>query len=218
MNSRLLALLALGTLAALVACPSVEAEPVLVRFTEGVARGFLSLRSANGDKLADGELVQVPRPNGLEGHLSFRFADGSLYDETVLYSQRRVFTHTGWREIEGEWVYLTANGAVGREGFEVDLGPELARYRLPRHAEGPAGAMRASLRLLDPAPLTVTAPLWAGTFRAPLASALPLDLALWIEAQTGHLKSTLAALFACHYGNFDRRNLSAPWASTANQL
>jgi len=100
MISRLLALLTLGTLAALAACPSVEAEPVLVRFTEGVARGFLTLRSANGDKLADGELVQVLRPHGLEGHLYFRFADGSLYDETVLYSQRRVFTLLRYRLIQ----------------------------------------------------------------------------------------------------------------------
>jgi hypothetical protein len=100
MISRLLALLALCSLAALVPCPTAEAEPVLVRFTEGVARGFLTLRSANGDKLADGELVQVPRPNGLEGHLSFRFADGSLYDETVLYSQRRVFTLLRYRLIQ----------------------------------------------------------------------------------------------------------------------
>jgi hypothetical protein len=100
MISRLLAVLAIGTLAALVACPSVEAQPVLVRFTEGVARGFLTLRSTNGDKLADGELVQIPQPHGLEGHLSFRFADGSLYDETVLYSQRRVFTLLRYRLIQ----------------------------------------------------------------------------------------------------------------------
>jgi hypothetical protein len=100
MISRLTALLALATLATLAACPTVEAEPVLVRFTEGVARGFLSLRSASGAKLADGELVQVLRPTGLEGHLSFRFADGSLYDETVLYSQRRVFTLLRYRLIQ----------------------------------------------------------------------------------------------------------------------
>jgi hypothetical protein len=132
--------------------------------------------------------------------------------------QRRVFMHTGWREIGGEWIYLTGGGAVGRAGFEVDLGSELTRYRLPRQAEDPVGAMRMSLRLLDVAPLIVTGPLWAGTFRAPLASAFPLDLALWLEAQTGNLKSTLAALFLCHFGDFDRTHLSAAWESTANQL
>ncbi|MGH9893010.1 MAG: hypothetical protein ACREA0_13670, partial [bacterium] len=59
--------------------------------------------------------------------------------------RRQVFTHTGWREIAGNWVFLTTSGAVGQDGFEVDLGPELARYRLPRQSEDPVTAMRASL-------------------------------------------------------------------------
>jgi hypothetical protein len=132
--------------------------------------------------------------------------------------QRRVFMHTGWRKLDGAWAYLTAGGAVGRDGLEVDLGPELARYSLPRASEDPVGAMRASLRLLDLAPLTVTAPLWAGVYRAPLAELLPLDVSLWVEAPTGALKSTLAGLFLSHYGNFDRTHLPGAWASTANQL
>ena len=132
--------------------------------------------------------------------------------------RRQVFMHTGWRETDGTWVYLTASGAVGQDGFEVDLGPELARYRLPRVPEDPVQAMRASLRLLDLAPLSVTAPLWAGVHRAPLAAAYPIDLSLWIEGVTGSLKSTLVALFLCHYGQFDRTSLPGAWSSTANQL
>jgi len=132
--------------------------------------------------------------------------------------RRQIFTHTGWREVNGVWVYLMANGAVGHDGFEVDLGPELARYRLPREAEDPVGAMRASLRLLSIAPLTITVPLWAATFRAPLASALPVDHSLWMEGQTGSLKSTLAGLFLSHFGDFDRVRLPGAWSSTANQL
>ncbi len=69
--------------------------------------------------------------------------------------RRQVFTHTGWRQIGEEWFYLTATGAVGRDGFEVDVGNELARYQLPRVADDPVEAMRASLRLLEVAPLTV---------------------------------------------------------------
>jgi hypothetical protein len=100
MISRLLTSVALGILGALVLCPAVKAEPVLVRFTEGVSRGFLTLRSANGAKLAEGELHQVPRPRGLESRLVFRFTDGSLYDETVIYSQRRVFSLLHYRLIQ----------------------------------------------------------------------------------------------------------------------
>ncbi len=132
--------------------------------------------------------------------------------------RRHVFTHTGWREIDGQWIFLTADGAVGLDGFEVDLGPELARYALPRVPENPGEAMRASLRLLKVAPFTVTGPVWAGMFRAPLASALPLDVTLWLEGQTGALKSTLAAVFLSHFGEFTRTSLPGVWSSTANAL
>ena len=121
--------------------------------------------------------------------------------------RRAIYTHTGWREVDGEWVYLTSGGAVGRPGFEVDLPEELQRYKIPRAAHNVKDAMEVSLRLLDLAPLTITAPLWAAVYRAPLAAALPIDHSIWIEGQTGTLKSTLAALFLSHYGMFDRLRL-----------
>ena len=132
--------------------------------------------------------------------------------------RRQIFTHTGWRELDGTHVYLTAGGAVGREGCEVDIGPELALYSLPQRPQDPVGAMRASLSLLNVAPLTVTAPLFASIFRAPLASALPVDVSLWLEGQTGSLKSTLAALYLSHFGRFERISLPGNFLSTANQL
>ncbi|OLB42009.1 MAG: hypothetical protein AUI04_05815 [Candidatus Rokubacteria bacterium 13_2_20CM_2_64_8] len=78
--------------AALVAwLPLAHAAPVPVRFTEGVAHGFPVLRSAQGERLASGELTQVARGDVVESRLVFRFQDGSLYDETVVFSQRDVF-------------------------------------------------------------------------------------------------------------------------------
>ena len=131
---------------------------------------------------------------------------------------RRVFMHTGWREIDGEWVYLTANGAVGRDGLEVDLGAELSRYSLPCVPDNARDGMAHSLRLLDLAPLTVTVPLFAAIYRAPLATACALDLSLWLEGQTGSLKSTIASLFLSHFGSFTETALPGAWSSTANQL
>jgi hypothetical protein len=58
----------------------------------------------------------------------------------------------------------------------------------------------------------------AGAYRAPLAAALPLDGSLWVEGQTGSLKSTLVALILSHFGSFDRLHLPGAWSSTANQL
>lgn len=68
------------------------AEPIAVRYTEGITRGFPVLRSLAGEKLAQGELTQVPRGDVVESRLTFRFKDGSLYDERVTFSQREVFT------------------------------------------------------------------------------------------------------------------------------
>jgi hypothetical protein len=132
--------------------------------------------------------------------------------------RRRIFAHTGWRKIGNEYLYLSATGAPGRSDLEVDLGRELARYALPRDPVDSAKAIRASLALLRIAPLEVTAALWAGVFRAPLVFAFPIDLVLWLEGITGSLKSTLAALYLCHYGSFERTTLPGAWSSTSNLL
>lgn len=132
-------------------------------------------------------------------------------------TQRRIFLHTGWREIAGKFIYLSGSTTTDND-YEVDLGGELSRYKLPSIVSGPVEAVRTSLRLLDLAPLRVTAPLWAACYRAPLVSAFPQDLSVWLEGRTGSMKSTLAALFLSHFGEFDRIHLPGTWASTVNQL
>jgi hypothetical protein len=56
-----------------------------------VVRGFLKLRAMNGDILAYGDLAQVPHGTRVSNRLVLRFKDGSLHDETVDFSQQRVF-------------------------------------------------------------------------------------------------------------------------------
>ena len=56
------------------------------------------------------------------------------------------------------WTYLSGSTA-GVGEFEIDLGSELNRYRLPTVAVDPIGAMKLSLDLLKVAPLRVSAPL-----------------------------------------------------------
>jgi hypothetical protein len=137
-------------------------------------------------------------------------------------SKHSIYVHAGWQKINGESVYLAANGAIGPHGFDeavdVDLGQELRRYGFPRIVENPRAAMQASLSLLNIAPLTITAPLWAAMFRAPLASALPPDFTLWLEGQTGKFKSTISSLFLSHFGEFDVSHLPGSWKSTGNSL
>ncbi len=127
------------------------------------------------------------------------------------------YTHTGWRTINGQPVFLTSSGAIGGDA-QIQLSTELKRYRLPPNPEGLREAMQASLRLLEVAPLAVTVPLYAAIFRAPLAPFLPVDFALWLVGLTGSLKSTMAALFLSHFGEFAYNTLPGSWLSTANQL
>src|SRR2546428_6324283 len=67
------------------------AGPVTVRYAEGVTRAFPTLRSTDNEKLAQGDLTQVVRGDRVESRLVFRFKDGSLYDETVVFSQQDMF-------------------------------------------------------------------------------------------------------------------------------
>jgi hypothetical protein len=67
------------------------AEPIPVKKPEGVVHGFLALRSLEGKLLADGDLVQTPRKGGISSRLTFRFRDGSLHDEEVVFKQDKVF-------------------------------------------------------------------------------------------------------------------------------
>jgi len=68
---------------------SLSAEPIPVRNTEGLVHGFLALRTLDGTTLADGDLIQVARGDRVTTRLVFHFKDGSLHDETAVYSQRR---------------------------------------------------------------------------------------------------------------------------------
>src|SRR5947208_2663959 len=68
-----------------------SAEPVAVRHVEGLVHGFLSLRSVEGATLASGDLIQNARGDRVTTRLVFRFKDGSLHDETAVFSQRGHF-------------------------------------------------------------------------------------------------------------------------------
>ena len=95
-------------------------------------------------------------------------------------NERLVFRHTGWRFHEGRWVYLFQGGGVGAESVTVELDPPLDRFILPPDTEDLRDAVRLSLRILDAAPPSVSIPLLAATYAAPLAFITSPDFALWM--------------------------------------
>ena len=109
-------------LAALLFAGSVAAEPVAVRFTEGVAHGFLALRTPQGGFVASGDLLQVVRRGAVESRMLFHFKDGSVLDETVVFSQERVFTLLSYR--------LVQKGPVFSEDSEISMERKTGKYRV----------------------------------------------------------------------------------------
>jgi hypothetical protein len=107
---------------------SVAADPVAVRFIEGVAHGFLALRTPDGGLIAAGDLMQVARHGAVESRTVFRFTDGSLWDETVLFTQERVFVLQSYR--------LLQKGPVFPQDSEVTLERDAAKYRVKTTARG----------------------------------------------------------------------------------
>jgi len=67
------------------------AEMIPVRHTEGLIHGFLVVRTLEGKAVADGQMTQDARGDRVTTHLIFRFKDGSVYEDTTIFSQRGTF-------------------------------------------------------------------------------------------------------------------------------
>jgi hypothetical protein len=111
---------ALGALLA-IAAPA-HAEPVAVKTPEGPAYIVLWLGTPEGKRLADGEIVQKIVDGNVESRLAFHFKDGSLYDETVVFSQDRVFRLLSYS--------LAEKGPSFGEDREMSFDRKSGRYRL----------------------------------------------------------------------------------------
>jgi hypothetical protein len=86
-----------GAFLVLLAAATTRAEPVAVRVPEGSTYGFLTLSDVTGERLAQGELTQTIDRGKVDSRLSFRFKDGSRYDERVAFLQQRVFSLVSYR-------------------------------------------------------------------------------------------------------------------------
>jgi hypothetical protein len=89
MTTRLFAIVVTAAFASAAVTPT--AEPVAVRFAEGLVHGFLTLRTLDGGVIANGDLIQSARGSRVTSRLVFRFNDGSLLDETAVFSQQGHF-------------------------------------------------------------------------------------------------------------------------------
>ena len=137
-----------------------------------------------------------------------------------------VFTHTGWRNIEGKWVFLHAGGAIGSDNICVDLkegGAVLSSYRFPTMVDDQHESAKVALSLLTLAKPEITYPLFATVFLAPLTEVLrgrarQGDFMPFLIGRTQSGKSSLAALFLSFFGDFDKNHFPASYKHTPNSL
>src|SRR5207253_10137501 len=62
-------------------------ETLGVRHAEGLVRGFLVLRSLDGTILAGADNIQTSQGDRVTNRLVYRFKDGSLRDETAVFTE-----------------------------------------------------------------------------------------------------------------------------------
>jgi hypothetical protein len=100
----------------------LAAAPVPVRFVEGSLHGFLVLSTSQEVLIASGDLLQVGRDGEVRSRLVFHFKDGSLLDETVVFTQRNVFTLQSY--------HLVQRGPAFPEDTEVSLERASGKYHV----------------------------------------------------------------------------------------
>ena len=69
----------------------IHAASIPVRYPQGSQHGFLALRTLDGKRIATGDVTQVVHGDIVTSQLIFRFRDGSVDEDTTVFSQRSVF-------------------------------------------------------------------------------------------------------------------------------
>jgi len=120
---------------------SLAAAPVPVRFPEGSLHGFLVLSTPGEVFIASGDLILVGRDEEVESRLEFHFKDGSVFDETVVFTQRDVFTMQSY--------HLVQRGPVFPEDTEISLDRASGKYHVKTrgHKGGQAKSIDGTIDL-----------------------------------------------------------------------
>jgi hypothetical protein len=79
---------------------NLAADPVPVRHPQGSAHGFLALKTLEGTRIATGDVTQIVHGDHVTSRLTFRFRDGSIDDDTTVFSQRGTFRLISYHHIQ----------------------------------------------------------------------------------------------------------------------
>jgi len=78
-------------LSTVLSVPHLRADPVPVLHLQGSAHGFAVLKTLTGAQIATGDMTQIVNGDRVTSRLTFRFRDGSIDDDTTVFSQNGTF-------------------------------------------------------------------------------------------------------------------------------
>lgn len=116
------------------------AEPIAVRVAEPPGHRALVLRTLDGKLLAQGDVTITVGDGRATSHVVFQFTDGSVHDETAVFSQDDVFRLLSYR--------LMQKGPAFRSTLLMTLDTQTGRA-VARHSEG-SGAEKVEEEMLAP--------------------------------------------------------------------
>ena len=152
--------------------PGAQADSIPVRHVEGTIHAFLELRAQDGSVVASGDSVQVVHGDRVTTQTLFSFKDGSIDDETTVFSQHRTFQLIAYHHIQkgpsfphpmdvmidahSGQVTVRSTGKDGKEEIKtnhVNLPPDLANGMVPLVVENlPSDAAETTVSMLVAAP------------------------------------------------------------------
>lgn len=139
--------------------------------------------------------------------------------------EKNIYTHTGFRRINDKLCYLYHGRIIGNvENVETDLsGDKLQQYCFTNKTFDIKQSTRMSLSFLEVADYSITMPILATVYLAPLKSLLSsndilADFIVFIQGQSGTRKSSLTAVALSHFGKFNRDNFPCSFRDTLNSI
>ena len=144
--------------------------------------------------------------------------------------EETVYTHTGFRKIDGKLCYLSHDNVIGDiKNVTVDLSRDnLQRYSFKKvnataSIEEIKEAINLSLSILDLADYSITVPLISVIYLAPLYSLLAkndklVDFVVFLQGASGSRKSSLTAVLLSHFGKFNRDTFPCTFRDTLNAI
>ena len=119
----------------------LHAAPVPVRFPEGMVRGFLVLGGTKGERIASGDFLQTSHAGEVRCRTLFHFKDGSVHDETAVFTQHPDFVLKGY--------YLVQKGPSFADDLNISLERATGMYSVKArsHKDGREKVLEGKLDL-----------------------------------------------------------------------